>query len=287
MSGRNFTSVNGYRYGFNGKEKDDEVNGGGNSLDFGARIYDPRLGKFLSLDPDFYRYPWNSPYAYAINSPIKLVDAEGKGPDVIRNSSSSQIKLTGSTYVTQTVTKDGKTTQTFSGDMAGSIVLNPGDVYYEVNGSHTIDNKGTKTTFDGYGKIVRKDGTTDYVLINDVDYIDVEGKQTFEVDGNTVKNDPDMEIDVNDNKGKRNNLQRLAIEGMPQEDIDGKNETTDDLKNPEKQAKDAWIAKPNKGEIKLNDNVGEVKITDSKTQSGEKSVKVEKGFLGTMETKKK
>src|SRR5690606_28578426 len=32
-----------YRYGFNGMEKDDEIKGTGNSLDFGARIYDPRL----------------------------------------------------------------------------------------------------------------------------------------------------------------------------------------------------------------------------------------------------
>jgi len=32
----------GYRYGFNGHEKDDEIKGSGNSLNFGARILDPR-----------------------------------------------------------------------------------------------------------------------------------------------------------------------------------------------------------------------------------------------------
>lgn len=32
-------------------EKDNEVKGSGNSLDFGARIYDSRLGKWLSTDP--------------------------------------------------------------------------------------------------------------------------------------------------------------------------------------------------------------------------------------------
>jgi RHS repeat-associated protein len=40
-----------YRFGFNGQEKDDEVKVEGNSLDFGARIYDSRLGRWLSLDP--------------------------------------------------------------------------------------------------------------------------------------------------------------------------------------------------------------------------------------------
>jgi len=41
-------SSNSYRYGFNGMEKDDEVKGEGNSLDFGARIYDPRVGRWMS-----------------------------------------------------------------------------------------------------------------------------------------------------------------------------------------------------------------------------------------------
>jgi hypothetical protein len=36
--------TNPYRYGFNGKEKDNEVSGNGNSQDYGLRIYDPRLG---------------------------------------------------------------------------------------------------------------------------------------------------------------------------------------------------------------------------------------------------
>jgi len=50
MPGRSFSSGD-YRYGFNGKEKDSEVSGEGNSYDYGFRIYNPRLGKFLSVDP--------------------------------------------------------------------------------------------------------------------------------------------------------------------------------------------------------------------------------------------
>ena len=46
-----------YRFSFNGKEKDDEVKGIGNSLDFGARIYDSRLGRWMSLDPMQSKYP--------------------------------------------------------------------------------------------------------------------------------------------------------------------------------------------------------------------------------------
>jgi RHS repeat-associated protein len=40
-----------YRYGFNGKENVNEVEEVGNNIDFKARIYDTRLGKFVSIDP--------------------------------------------------------------------------------------------------------------------------------------------------------------------------------------------------------------------------------------------
>jgi len=40
------------RYGFNGKMKDNEVEGEGDIYDFSARMYDARLGRWLSLDPD-------------------------------------------------------------------------------------------------------------------------------------------------------------------------------------------------------------------------------------------
>jgi RHS repeat-associated protein len=67
-----------YRYGFNGQEKVDEIKGVGNSLDFMFRVYDSRLGKFLSVDPLAKSYPWNSSYAFAENRVIDGVDLEGR-----------------------------------------------------------------------------------------------------------------------------------------------------------------------------------------------------------------
>ena len=80
MIGRDF-SVQNYHYGFNGQEKDNEVKGNGNSLDFGARIYDSRLGRFLSLDPKYKIFPSLSAYCYAANNPIFLIDKDGEGPE--------------------------------------------------------------------------------------------------------------------------------------------------------------------------------------------------------------
>jgi len=66
-----------YRYGFNSKENDGEVSGSGNQYDYGFRIYNPRLGRFLSTDPLSAKYPWYTPYQFAGNKPIVAVDIDG------------------------------------------------------------------------------------------------------------------------------------------------------------------------------------------------------------------
>jgi len=66
-----------YRFGFNGKEKDDEINVDGGSYDYGMRIYDTRLARFLSVDPIGDSYPYYTSYQFAGNRPIWCVDIDG------------------------------------------------------------------------------------------------------------------------------------------------------------------------------------------------------------------
>jgi RHS repeat-associated protein len=70
------TSQSGYRYGFNGKEKDNSTGEG--NLDFGARIYDCRLGRWLATDPMCKIYPSLSPYNFVANTPLSAIDPDGK-----------------------------------------------------------------------------------------------------------------------------------------------------------------------------------------------------------------
>jgi len=79
MNGRDFTNpgAQAYRYGFNGKENDNEVKGAGNQQDYGMRIYDPRIGKFLSVDPMTSKYPELTPFQFASNNPIGNIDLDG------------------------------------------------------------------------------------------------------------------------------------------------------------------------------------------------------------------
>ena len=78
MPERSYTVDASYRYGFNGKENDNDVKGvEGSQQDYGMRIYDPRLGRFLSVDPLTKSYPWFSPYQFAGNTPIVAIDLDG------------------------------------------------------------------------------------------------------------------------------------------------------------------------------------------------------------------
>lgn len=77
MPHRSYASTANYRFGFNGKENDNEPKGLGNEQDYGMRIYDDRLGKFLSVDPISIDYPWLTPYQFASNRPIDGIDQDG------------------------------------------------------------------------------------------------------------------------------------------------------------------------------------------------------------------
>jgi RHS repeat-associated protein len=68
-----------YKFGFNGKLNDNEVKGGyGLQQDYGMRIYDNRVGRFLSVDPITKQYPELTPYQFASNRPIDGVDQDGE-----------------------------------------------------------------------------------------------------------------------------------------------------------------------------------------------------------------
>jgi len=98
MPGRNYSTPS-YRYGFNGMEKDDEIKGiSGSSYDFGARIYDSRLGRWLAIDPLYKKYPFASPYGFALDNPILFKDYDGKDIEISNNGEKFIYSSRNSTY---------------------------------------------------------------------------------------------------------------------------------------------------------------------------------------------
>jgi RHS repeat-associated protein len=66
-----------YRYGYQGQELDNEIEGEGNSLNYKYRMHDPRLGRFFTVDPLAGKYSYNSPYAFSENRVIDGLEWEG------------------------------------------------------------------------------------------------------------------------------------------------------------------------------------------------------------------
>ena len=71
-------SLDGYRFGFNGKEQILELSNDAVNYDYGLRMYNPLFGRWLSSDPLSRNYSSLSVYNFCSNNPLYYLDLFGK-----------------------------------------------------------------------------------------------------------------------------------------------------------------------------------------------------------------
>jgi RHS repeat-associated protein len=137
-------------------EKDDEIKGEGNSYDFGARMLDPRIGRWLKMDPLSIKYPYDSPYMVSGSSPISIIDPDGKRKRkiTIETDLNGNVKKISVVHVNYSLKSQIR--QTGNDPFSGDAVITY-DYYDTVDIEYIVKDKKGKV----FSKIVTKDIKSD------------------------------------------------------------------------------------------------------------------------------
>ena len=165
------TVSGGYRFGYQGSEKDNEFKGDGNSYTTEFRQLDPRLGRWLSVDPVIQ--PWQSSYCSMDDNPILRKDIRGDITDKEERKLRRESKKIQRENL-RLHSKEEKWAKNYAKEFNGDVQENKderGSTTYGVKISKITSNKEIKVSYHSspYRKIINSNNTRLSQIKNSVD----------------------------------------------------------------------------------------------------------------------
>ena len=148
-------------YRYNGKELS-QVTG---LMAYGARYYDPAIGRFGGVDPLAEKYPGYSPYTYVYDNPLSYIDPDGKEGIIVAgqpgdHKNQQHFLINGLDRAKSLQTQYNKEG---NGEKVTFLVYNNGD---PSNGGYS------KKTIEAYQKKAKQAGITMKVVSDSDDIVD-------------------------------------------------------------------------------------------------------------------